>query len=174
MLSRSGHVFLLFTTAILLSDLIDFGPVERSRIAIASNLFWPSIIALAGADYTSTDEKISSVLLVIIAISLWITTKSIFSHSLSARRLRGMTSLASLALAFATLVAIDSNIYVWGLVLASVSYTMVPDLLSKDEMHQIRKEFSAKLEEAEFSMMKLRSENTGLEQPNSLLKVLGR
>jgi hypothetical protein len=47
---------------------------------------------------------------------------------------------------------------------------MVPDLLSKDEMHQIRKEFSAKLEEAEFSMMKLRSENTGLEQPNSLLK----
>ena len=33
LLSRSGHVFLLFTTAILLSDLIDFGPVERSRIA---------------------------------------------------------------------------------------------------------------------------------------------
>ena len=170
LLSRSGHVFLLFTTAILLSDLIDFGPVERSRIAIASNLFWPSIIALAGADYASVDDKISSVLLTIIAISLWITTKSIFSHSLSTRRLRGMTSLASLALAFATLVAIDSNIYVWGLVLASVSYTMVPDLLSKDEMHQIRKEFSAKLEEAEFSMMKLRSENTGLEQPNSLLK----
>ena len=30
--SRSGHVFLLFATALLLSDLIDFGPVERSRI----------------------------------------------------------------------------------------------------------------------------------------------
>ena len=90
--------------------------------------------------------------------------------TLSTRRLRGMSSLASLAVAFATLVALDSNIYVWGLVLASVSYTMVPDLLSKDEMHHIRKEFSAKLEEAEFSMLKLRSENTGLEQPNSLLK----
>ena len=82
--SRSGHVFLLFATALLLSDLIDFGPVERSRIGIASNLFWPSIIALSQERIIHPmDEKISSVLLVIIAISLWITTKSIFSHSLS-------------------------------------------------------------------------------------------
>ena len=108
------------------------------------------------------DEKISSVLLVIIAISLWITTKSIFSHSLSTRRLRGMSSLASLAVAFATLVALDSNIYVWGLVLASVSYTMVPDLLSKDEMHHIRKEFSAKLEDRVFNAeIEVREYRTG-------------
>lgn len=170
MLSRSGHVFLLFTIALLLSDLIDFGPVERSRIGIASNLSWPSLFALAGTDLTSVDEKISSALMVIIAFTLWITTKSIFGHSLATRRLRGMSSIASLAIASATMVAMDSNVYVWALVFVSVSYTMIPDLLSKDEMHQTRKQFSTKLEEAELSMMKLRSENTGLEQPNSLLK----
>ena len=170
MLSRSGHVFLLFTIALLLSDLIDFGPVERSRIGIASNLSWPSLFALAGTDLTSVDEKISSALMVIIVFSLWITTKSIFGHSLATRRLRGMSSIASLAIASATMVAMDSNVYVWVLVFVSVSYTMIPDLLSKDEMHQTRKQFSTKLEEAELSMMKLRSENTGLEQPNSLLK----
>ena len=59
LLSRSSHVFALFTSAILLSDLIDYGPVEKSRIGTVSNVLWPSFIAVAASDYSSNDAKIS-------------------------------------------------------------------------------------------------------------------
>tara|TARA_B100000902_G_scaffold397365_1_gene460953 strand:- start:183 stop:1892 length:1710 start_codon:yes stop_codon:yes gene_type:complete len=169
LLSRSSHVFLLFGSAILLSDLIDFGPVEKSRIGSVSNVVWPSLIVVAGSEFSSSDEKISSILMIILAVCLWRVSQSIFNHSLATRRLRGITSAVGLALAIATMVALSSNTEIWALVVFSVSYTLLPDLLSKDEMHDMRKQFSSRLENAEELMITLRSNNSGLEQANSLL-----
>ena len=169
LLSRSSHVFLLFASAILLSDLIDFGPVQKSRIGSISNVVWPSLIVVAGSEYSSNDEKISSILMLILAVYLWSVTQSIFDHSLAAKRLRGTTSLVALALAIATMVTLGSNIEIWILVGISISYTLLPDLLSKDEMHDIRKQFSSNLEKAEDLMITLRSNNSGLEQAHSIL-----
>ena len=169
LLSRSSHVFALFTSAILLSDLIDYGPVEKSRIGTVSNVLWPSFIAVAASDYSSNDAKISSGLMLILAVFLWKNSRSIFDHSIAARRLRGMTSMAGLALAIATMATLDLDPPIWAIVIISVSFTLFPDLLLKDEMYDLRKQFSSSLERAEESMMKLRSENTGLEQAHSIL-----
>ena len=169
LLSRSSHVFLLFGSAILLSDLIDFGPVEKSRVGSLSNIVWPSLIAVAGSEYSSVDEKIAPVLMLSVALYLWRVSQYILNHSLATRRLRGTTSVVGLAFAIATMVALSSDTEIWVLVGLSISYTLIPDLLSKDEMHDIRKQFSSSLENAEDLMITLRSNNTGLEQANSLL-----
>ena len=171
LLSRSSHVFLLFGSAILLSDLIDFGPVEKSRVGSVSNIVWPSLVAVAGSEYSSMDEKIASVLMLSVALYLWSVSRYILNHSLATRRLRGITSVVGLAFAIATMVALSSDPEIWVLVGLSISYTLIPDLLSKDEMHDIRKQFSSSLENAEDLMITLRSNNTGLEQANSILTL---
>ena len=45
LLPRMGPVIAMFVAALMLMDLIDHGPVERSRIAIACGLAWPMVFA---------------------------------------------------------------------------------------------------------------------------------
>ena len=47
LLPRSGPVLALFASGLLIADLIEYGPVERSRLAAAANIAWPSVLAFA-------------------------------------------------------------------------------------------------------------------------------
>ena len=61
-LSTYGPVVILFTSALMLRDLIFFGPKERSRLTAAANISWPSILAFAGVTYGPNDQAIAFLL----------------------------------------------------------------------------------------------------------------
>ena len=170
LITRSGPVAALFLSAILLSDLIDYGPVERTRIGTASNIAWPGILAMAGLDLSSQDDIIASAILLFVAIVLRSSATTTFDYSISARRFRGLTGIAGIAIAIAVMAASDAPSILWAVVIMSSLASIYPDLSSRDEAHDERKQFAQTLEDAENRMMHLRTENSGLEQAASLIK----
>ena len=70
-LSTYGPVVILFTSALMLRDLIFFGPKERSRLTAAANISWPSILAFAGVTYGPNDQAIAAAILVLVSAFLW-------------------------------------------------------------------------------------------------------
>ena len=99
-----GPVVILFASALLLRDLVYFGPKERSRLSAAANISWPSIWAFANLTYGSEDQTIAAVILFLVTIFLlWFTNQQL-GNSIETRRWRGLTSIAGLAIAMAVLV----------------------------------------------------------------------
>ena len=174
LITRSGPVAALFISALLLSDLIDYGPVERTRVGIVSNIAWPGILAtsmvISQGGTATQDSLIASAIMLTVSFVLWNSSYSTFDHSISARRLRGLTSLVGLAIAIAVLANSEAETIAWAISIAVPSLYLVPDLIAKDEVHDERKQFSQAIEEAETRMMQLRTENSGLEQAASLIK----
>jgi len=174
LITRSGPVAALFISAILLSDLIDYGPVERTRVGIVSNIAWPGIVAMAMVtsqrETVTQDSLIASAILLAVSFALWNSSYTTFDHSISARRLRGLTSSVGLAIAIAVLANSEAEIIAWAVTIGIPLAYLLPDLLAKEEDHEERRQFSQAIEEAENRMMKLRTENSGLEQAASLIK----
>ena len=65
--STYGIVVVLFGSALLLRDLVYFGPRERSRVAATTNISWPSIRAFAGISYGPEDQTIAALILLLVA-----------------------------------------------------------------------------------------------------------
>ncbi len=166
-----GTVAVIFASALLLNDLVNFGPKERSRLSAAANISWPSILAFAGITYGPDDKAIATLMLALIAGFLWWFTNAQLVGSISTRRWRGMTSIAGLALALAVLVSLSDDLVLWAVVLAASCFTMIPDLLAKDDDHEARTEFGRLLEQTESRVLALREETSGMEQVSSLLKI---
>ena len=51
LLPRLGPISLIFISSLVIIDLIDYGPVQRSRIAVIGNICYPSILALSISDF---------------------------------------------------------------------------------------------------------------------------
>ena len=173
MLPMVGPVLVLFASALLLPDLIDYGPVERSRLGASANIAWPSVLAFAGIHYGPEDAMIASMILAAIAAFLWRFTSHLLGGNLKTRRWRGLTSIAGLAIAIALLVSMSSDAILWAVVIGASLVTMVPDLREKDDDHEARVEFASRLEQAETRILALREGGSGLEQSASLLKTAG-
>ena len=171
LLPRSGPVLALFASGLLIADLIEYGPVERSRLGVAANIAWPSVLAFAGIHFGSDDAMIASAMLAATAVLLWWFSNHLLGSNLSTRRWRGLTSIAGLAIALAIMVSMSDEILLWAAVIVACCATMIPDLTTKDENHEARAEFGERLEEAESRMLALRAEGSGLEQAASLLKM---
>ena len=162
---------ILFASALLLRDLVYFGPKERSRLSAAANISWPSIWAFANLTYGSEDQTIAAVILFLVTIFLlWFTNQQL-GNSIETRRWRGLTSIAGLAIAMAVLVSLSDNLILWAVVVGPSCYTMIPDLLVKDDDHEARTEFSGLLEQVESRVLALREGSSGMEQAASLLKI---
>ena len=171
MLPRIGPVLVLFASALLLPDLIDYGPVERSRLGAAANIAWPSVLAFAGIHHGPGDGLVASLMLAAVAAFLWRFTSHLLGGSLESRRWRGLTSIAGLAIAIAVLVSMGGDAVLWAVVIGASLVTMAPDLLAKDDDHAARAQFAIRLEEAEARILSLREGGSGLEQSASLLKT---
>jgi hypothetical protein len=171
MLPRIGPVLVLFASALLLPNLIDYGPVERSSLGAAANIAWPSILAFAGIHYGPEDAMIASLILVVIAVFLWRFTNHLLGGNLKTRKWRGLTSIAGLAIAIAILVSMSGDATLWAVVIGASLVTLAPDLLAKDDNHEARAEFATRLEQAETRILALREGGSGLEQSASLLKT---
>ena len=171
MLSRAGPVLVLFASALLLPNLIDYGPVERSSLGAAANIAWPSILAFAGIHYGPEDAMIASLILVTIAAFLWRFTNHLLGSNLKTRKWRGLTSIAGLAIAIAILGSMSDDAVLWAVVIGASLVTLAPDLMAKDDDHEARAEFANRLEQAETRILALREGGSGLEQSASLLKT---
>jgi len=170
MLPRMGPVLAIFASSLLLMDLIDYGPVERSRIAIAATIGWPLTLAIAADSFGPENAAVAAVLLFSIAVFLMIHSRNSLSSSLSARRLRGFSGIAGSTIALAVLISLKADSYLIVSVLALSVIPIIPDFTAKDENYQKRQEFSDKLEVAESKILHLRSSNSGLEQAASLIQ----
>ena len=169
--STYGIVVVLFGSALLLRDLVYFGPRERSRVAAATNISWPSILAFAGISYGPEDQTIAALILLLVAGFLWWFTNQQLGNSIETRRWRGLTSFAGLAVAIAVLVSLSGEMVLLAIVAGASCFTMIPDLLAKDEDHDARSEFARMLEDTESRVLALRAKSSGMEQASSMLKI---
>ena len=170
LLPRMGPVIAMFVAALMLMDLIDHGPVERSRIAIASGLAWPMVIAMAIDSFGDGDRTLASAILILVAVSILLHWRNSLGGSLSTRRLRAFSGLAGTAIGIAIVISLGLELLI-AVVFALACIGMVtPDLMAKDDVHEERKKFANELDDAEARMLELRSKNSGLEQASSLIQ----
>jgi hypothetical protein len=170
LLPRLGPISLIFISSLVIIDLIDYGPVQRSRIGAVGNICYPSVLALSISDIDTGDSLISSSIYLILAIFLWNISHKNLSLTHSSKRWRGLTSIIGILFSLAIMYSISSEILVYPVVISSVMITMIPDLLSKDENHLSRKQFINLLDRAEADVLLLRSQGISLEQASSILK----
>ena len=170
LLPRMGPVIAMFVAALMLMDLIDHGPVERSRIAIASGIAWPMVVAMAIDSFGDGDRAIASSILMIVASTLLLHWRTALSGSLSTRRLRAFSGLAGTALGIAIVISLNIDLTIAGVFAVACISAVLPDLMAKDDLHDERKKFVNELEKAEARMLELRSKNSGLEQASSLIQ----
>jgi len=170
LLPRMGPVIAMFVAALMLMDLIDHGPVERSRIAIACGLAWPMVIAMAIDSFGDGDRALASVILILVATSLLLHWRNALGSSLSTKRLRAFSGLAGTALGIAIIISLNLELMIAGAFAVACIAMVFPDLLAKDDVHEERKKFANELDQAEARMLELRSKNSGLEQASSLIQ----
>ena len=170
LLPRMGPVIAMFVAALMLMDLIDHGPIERSRIAIASGLAWPMVIAMAIDSFGEGDRALASAILILVATSLLLHWRNALAGSLSTRRLRAFSGLAGTALGIAIVISLGLELLIAGVFAVACIGMVTPDLMAKDDVHEERKKFANKLDDAEARMLELRSKNSGLEQASSLIQ----
>ena len=170
LLPRMGPVIAMFVAALMLMDLIDHGPVERSRIAIFSGLAWPMVIAMAIDSFGDGDRTLASAILILVAISLLLNWRKALGGSLSTRRLRAFSGLAGTAIGIAIVISLGLELLIAGVFVVVCIGMVTPDLIAKDDVHEERKKFAKQLDDAEARMLELRSKNSGLEQASSLIQ----
>ncbi len=167
---KFGPIVILFLSAFSISELIDFNPKSRSIIASYCNILYPCILAFIGISFFNNENVLALLILLFISITLWKISSIILSYSLASRRLRGITSIAGLAISLSILSS-TSNLIPWLIVIGSTSFTMIPDLLSRDSQFRQRKYFSKELDKAELKILELKSKGHNIQQATSILKI---
>ena len=167
-LYRYVPVLLLFSSALLLQDLVEFGPTERMRISTACCVAWPLLLAIAAVN--RDEGNITAVLtLVLVSAILYYTSRTILGYDVKTRRWRGMMTTMGFTLAIP--IVLESNLASLLIMAIAASFTTIPILFTKDGLEQERKVFSEQLKDAERHILGLQSGNTLMQQPNSLLKM---
>ncbi|MBK64202.1 MAG: hypothetical protein CMB47_01595 [Euryarchaeota archaeon] len=167
---KFGPILILFLSAFWLSELIDFTPKSKSIVASYCNILWSCILSFIGLHYSDKSNFLPLLILFLIVIILWMISNSILSYSLASRRLRGITSIAGLAISLAILSS-TSDLFPWLFVILANSFTMMPDLLSKDPDFLERKDFGKELDKAELEILELKSLGHNVQQATSILKI---
>jgi len=169
LLPRLGPITLIFISSLVVIDLIDYQPVQKSRLGVIANISYPCLLALSISNIDYGDTLISGVIYFILAAFLWLVARKNLSVTHSSRRWRGLTSILGLAFSASIMYSISSESVVYLVVFSSIFVTMIPDLLYKDINHKSRKEFIKKLDRIEAKVLLLRSEGLSLEQASSIL-----
>ena len=160
-------VLILFSSALLLQDLVEFGPTERMRISTACCLGWPLLLAIAAVN--RDEGNVSAVLtLVLVSVILYSTSWSMLRSDVKTRRWRGLVTTIGFTLAIPIVMESDpASLLIMAI---AASFTTLPILFTKDGLEEERQDFSEQLKDAEKHILGLQSGNTMMQQPNSLLK----
>ena len=167
-LYRYVPVLILFSSALLLQDLVEFGPTEKMRISTACCIAWPLLLAIASVN--RVEGNMAAVLtLILVSAILYYTSRSMLGYDVKTRRWRGMMTTIGFTIAIPIVLA--SNLASLLIMSIAASFTTIPILFSKDGLEQERQDFSEQLKDAERHILGLQSGNTLMQQPNSLLKM---
>ena len=160
-------VLILFSSALLLQDLVEFGPTERMRISTACCLGWPLLLAIAAVN--RDEGNVSAVLtLILVSVILYSTSWSMLRSDVKTRRWRGLVTTIGFTLAIP--IVLESDPASLLIMAIAASFTTLPILFTKDGLEEERQDFSEQLKDAEKHILDLQSGNTMMQQPNSLLK----
>ena len=160
-------VLILFSSALLLQDLVEFGPTERMRISTACCLGWPLLLAIAAVN--RDEGNVSAVLtLILVSVILYSTSWSMLRSDVKTRRWRGLVTTIGFTLAIP--IVLESDPASLLIMAIAASFTTLPILFTKDGLEEERQDFSEQLKDAEKHILGLQSGNTMMQQPNSLLK----
>ena len=169
-LIRFGPVVLMFTSALLMPDIANFGPIQRTRVSTACSFFWIPMLAFMEVRRIDGEGILPLAVLIGVAFSLWLISWRMLGVSVESRRWRGLASLAGLGLAIPIVSSLGS-FYSLAVVITPGIASVAPDLLSSDGRNDYRREFSSRLDESERRLLEIQSKGMRLQQPSSLLKT---
>ena len=169
-LKRFGPGAILFSSALILPDLVEFEPIQRTRISTACCVAWPPMLAFAEVNRNDDGNLIAVILLIITSLALFSSSRHILRSDVNSRRWRGLMTTFGFGLAL-PIVLTTPNAESFLIVGIPAVLTTIPLLLTKDGLEEQRREFSERLKIAESRILGLQSGNSLLQQPNSLLKT---
>ncbi len=169
-LERFGPGAILFSWALMMPDLVEFGPIQRTRISTACCVAWPPILAFAEVNRNDEGNPLAVILLVLVSVALFSSSRYILRSDINSRRWRGLMTTFGFGLALPIVLTIPKaeSLLIVGI---PALLTTIPLLLTKDGLEGQRRVFSERLKFAESRILGLQSGNSLLQQPNSLLKT---
>ena len=169
-LERFGPGAILFSSALMMPDLVEFGPIQRTRISTACCIAWPPILAYAEANRIDDGNLGAVIILVLTSAALFAASRHILSSDVNSRRWRGLMATFGFGLALPVVLTNPTaeSFLVIGI---PAMLTTIPLILTKDGLEEQRRLFSERLKTAESRILELQSGNSLLQQPNSLLKT---
>ena len=169
-LGRFGPVAILFSSALMMPDLVEFGPIQRTRVSTACCILWPPILAFAEVNRNEGGNLEGVILLALVSAALYASSRHILGSDVNSRRWRGLMTTFGFGLAI-PVVLVSSSSESFLIIGTSALLTTIPPLLTKDGLERERQVFSERLKTAESRILELQSGNSLLQQPNSLLKT---
>ena len=169
-LERFGPGAILFSWALMMPDLVEFGPIQRTRISTACCVAWPPILAFAEVNRNDEGNPLAVILLVLVSVALFSSSRYILRSDVNSRRWRGLMTTFGFGLALPIVLTTPKaeSLLIVGI---PALLTTIPLLLTKDGLEGKRRVFSERLKFAESRILGLQSGNSLLQQPNSLLKT---
>ena len=172
-IGRFGPVAILFSSALMIPDLVEFGPIQRTRVSTACCISWPPLLAFAEVNRNEGGNLEGVILLALVSAALYSSSRHILGSDVNSRRWRGLMTTFGFGLAIPVVLASSSS-ESFLIIGTSALLTTIPPLLTKDGLERERRVFSERLKTAESRILELQSGNSLLQQPNSLLKRAGR
>ena len=169
-LERFAPGAVLFSSALMIPDLVEFGPIQRTRVSTACCIAWPPLLAFAEVNRSDDGNLGAVILLVLASAALFSSSRHILRSDVNSRRWRGLMTTFGFGLAI-PIVLTNPNPESLLIVGVPAILTTIPPLLTKDGLEEQRKKFTERLKIAESRILGLQSGNSLLQQPNSLLKT---
>ena len=166
-LYRYFPVLILFSSALLLQELVEFGPIERMRVSTACCIAWPSLLAIASIN-RDDGNPVAVITLVLVSVILYYTSRTMLDYDVKTRRWRGLITTIGFSLAIPVVLESDTSLIIMAF---AASFTTVTLLFTKDGLEVERHAFSEQLKSAERHILGLQSGNAIMQQPNSLLMM---
>ena len=165
-----GPVVMLFSSALLMPDLVEFGPVGRTRASTTACIFWPPMLAFAEVNRYRGAEIGAVMAMVAVVFFLFLFSREVLNSGANPRRWRGMSTMVGFGLA-TPVIATISNPESWLIISIAALTSILPNILAKDGSEEARGAFYDRLKKAERGVLEVQSGNTLMQQPNSLLKT---
>ncbi len=169
-LGRIGPAVILFSSALMLPDLVEFGPIQRTRVSTACCIAWPPLLAFAEINRNEAENIAPVIILFIASAALFSSSRHILRSNVNSRRWRGLMTTSGFGLAI-PIVLTSPNLESFLIIGIPGMLTTIPALLAKDGLEEQRNLFSERLKTAESRILELQSGNSLLQQSNSLLKT---
>ena len=170
LLFRFGPVTILFSSAFIIPDLVEFGPTERTRVSTVCCFLWPPLLAFAETNRHEASSIGPVLVLILVSFLLFYFSAMLLHTEANSLRLRGLSTGAGFGFAI-PIVAVNSNLESWTIISITGLLTTIPLLISKDGSEVARSDFYEKLRRAEKQILDIQTGNRVLHQSNSLLKT---